>query len=105
MEQQLQLMYAFDLLIANTGRSVDNVNFRQRTWELFQTSHRRAFANGRKLPRGLRAEAITLTPGMRNALLDLNEDNLQQALGQWLNRKAIRALLSRRNAMIKLFEE
>ncbi|NNF17862.1 MAG: hypothetical protein HKN70_14050 [Gammaproteobacteria bacterium] len=105
MEQQLQLMYAFDLLIANTGRSVDNVNFRQRTWELFQTSHRRAFTNGRKLPRGLRAEAITLTPGMRNALLDLNEDNLQEALGQWLNRKAIRALLSRRNAMLKLFAE
>lgn len=100
---QLQLMYAWDLLTANPGRSADNLLYRRKLWRVMLNQHGRAFSNDRNLPKSLRADAVTLAPGVVAALGRLDQQSLQSALGSWLDDKKIRGLLGRRDAMMKLF--
>ena len=102
-EAQLQLMYAWDLLLDNTGRSFENLKFRRSLWTLHVTDHAAAFTNDKRLPRGASAGAITLAPGVRQALQALDEEQLQAAVGDWLSQRQVRALSSRREQMLELF--
>lgn len=99
---QFQLMYAWDLLTANAGRNAANLVYRRDLWTLYLTQHGQAFATSRRLPKALNADTITLAPGVRRALAGLDEDGLNAALAKWLDKKQIRALLKRRDAMLEL---
>lgn len=101
--EQLQLMYAWDLLTANAGRSADNLLYRRKLWRVMLNQHGRAFSNDRKLPKSIRPDAVTLAPGVAAALASLDERSLQSVLGAWLDDKKIRGLLGRRDAMLQLF--
>ncbi len=99
---QFQLMYAWDVLTANAGRNSANVVYRRDLWKLYLTAHGQAFGTSRRLPKGLTSDAIAIAPAVRNALTSLDEALLNAALGQWLDKKRIRALLKRRDAMLEL---
>ena len=103
-ERQLQLMYTFDVLTANAGRSFSNLHYQQRRWALYLTDHGNAFGRRGKLPSAVTSSSIAMTPSMRGALAQLDETRVQEELGQWLDKKAIKALLRRRDAMLKVFE-
>lgn len=104
MNRQIQLMYAWDTLTANSGRTADNLQYRQQLWRLQLTEHAQAFSTAKRLPKSISASAITLAPEVRSALSSLNEMTLAAALGDFLDEKRIRALLSRRDAMLDLFK-
>ena len=105
MPDQLQLMYLFDLLTANAGRSVANVLYSNDDWTLRLTGHGLAFDRAGRLSPALPDDAITLAPGVAAALRRLDEGGLEAALGEYLDKRRIRALLSRRDAILQKFSD
>jgi hypothetical protein len=101
--EQFQLMYAWDILTANTGRTTENVGFRRKLWELQLTDHSKAFATSKRLPKGLSPDTVTLAPGVYNSLAMLDEETLLSELDGLLSKRQIRALISRRDAMLVTF--
>ncbi|HLF12783.1 MAG TPA: metallophosphoesterase [Gammaproteobacteria bacterium] len=100
---QLQLMYAFDALIHNTGRTRDSVFFRLEIPDLKLVGHQRAFGAERGLREGI--GELTPTPALVEALTALNEERLEATLGTWLSGAQIRALLARRDALLERFAQ
>jgi len=103
MQDQIQLMYLFDLLIGNTGRSAANVLYATGDWTLRLSEHGRAFNPSGKLPPALSDDALMLSPGVVAALERLDRSQLEAGLGAYLDNRRIRALLSRRDQILEKF--
>jgi hypothetical protein len=103
MPPQYELMYAFDLLVANAGRSVDNIAYREDLSDLLLLDHARAFGPSRQLPSGIDESVIRIGSPLRAALARLDEDTLDARLGRWLDQRARRALLARRDRLLERF--
>jgi len=91
---QVVRMNMFDNLIGNRDRNQGNM-LHDAAWNLILLDHSRAFGEGTDLPQkpgrideGLWARIETLTPG-----------KLDAALGAWLERAEIKAILDRRDRM------
>ena len=91
---QVVRMRMFDNLIGNPDRNQGNI-LRDAAWNLILLDHSRAFGEGTDLPHklgrideGFWAEIEALTPG-----------KLEAALGAWLGRSEIKAILDRRDRM------
>ncbi|MFU8815089.1 MAG: metallophosphoesterase [Pseudomonadales bacterium] len=95
------LLYAFDALIQNQARTTTNMHYDRRTWRLASTGHQASFGRGRQLPAYLAASPQQLPAAVAQALRRLDEDLLEAALGDDLNRAQRRALLSRRDVMFR----
>lgn len=100
-EPQLHLMYAFDALIENAGRSADNILFINDISQVLLTGHTRAFGTSRSLPSGLDATALQIPAVVVEGLRMLDEETLETDLAGLLDRRQIRALLSRRDRLIE----
>ncbi|NNC38036.1 MAG: hypothetical protein HKO02_11300 [Hyphomonadaceae bacterium] len=102
--RQHQLMLAFDVLTANKGRTAANLFYRPNQGLIFLSDFTRGFDDDRILPSGIRRDAIKLSAGMKSALIQLDEQKLNSALGEVLTAREIAALLSRRDAMLRKFK-
>ena len=93
---QFELMYAFDALIGNQGRTSERILY-DAEWMLLLTGHDRAFSTAKTLPRDLPAQ-----PGaeMRRRLAALDAHGLEQAVGELLGERELGALLARRDALL-----
>jgi len=93
---QFELMYAFDALIGNQGRTRERMLY-DADWMLLLTGHDRAFGTAETLPRGLPAR-----PGaeMRRRLAALDAPTLERAVGELLGERERTALLARRDALL-----
>ncbi|HEU0224031.1 MAG TPA: metallophosphoesterase [Steroidobacteraceae bacterium] len=96
---QYNLMNVFDVLIHNTDRTQENALF-TRDWTLVLIDHSRAFATYTKNPRLLYLEEPRLTPALAARLQALDRPALQEALGPWLHRRQIDAILKRRDRLL-----
>jgi len=97
LEPQVELMRAFDALTLNRGRDGGNVLFHNELTDLTLVGHSRAFPTDKALPAGLR---LAMPTALRAALRELDEPQLDTALGAWLDARQIRALLARRDRLI-----
>lgn len=98
--EQMRLMRLFDQLIENTDRNAGNLLI-TRTWRVWAIDHTRAFRRSSTLK-----QPAMLTHADRRVLqrlAALQFDPLQHKLGRYLTGHEIRALLSRRNAIIAHF--
>jgi 3',5'-cyclic AMP phosphodiesterase CpdA len=97
-DPQVLLMYAFDALTYNTGRTQDNIVYREESSVVKLIDHGRAFGTGRqlRLPAG-----IMLSPAVRERFESLDRRTLESALGAWLDERQIRALLARRDTLLR----
>ena len=100
LEPQFQLMYAFDALTGNEGRTRDRILYDAAEWLLLLTGHEQAFGTGKALPRHLRAAPPQPGPEMRRRLALLDKATLTQALGDLLNDRESTALLARRDLLL-----
>jgi hypothetical protein len=100
-EPQLPLMYAFDVLTFNRGRTARNVFYNNELSDLTITDHRLAFGPERSLPPSFDPSRLVLPPLLVDALRVLDEPTLEAALGQWLDARRIRALLARRDRLVR----
>jgi hypothetical protein len=96
---QLELMYAFDALIGNQGRTRESILY-DAEWMLLLTGHDRAFGTGRTLPRT--PQTLAQPPGaeMRRRLAALDAATLERAVGELLGERERAALLARRDALL-----
>ena len=99
---QYNLMNVFDLLIHNTDRTQENAIF-TRDWMLVLIDHSRAFSTDSKEPVLLYKNPVQLPVDLAKRLAVLDLASLQTALGPYLHRKQIDALLKRRNRLLSQY--
>ncbi|MGH8204091.1 MAG: hypothetical protein ACREST_05735, partial [Steroidobacteraceae bacterium] len=96
---QYNLMNVFDLLIHNTDRTQENALF-TRDWMLVLIDHSRSFGTSLKAPALLYKNPVELPPALAQRLAKLDKATLQAALGPYLHRRQIDALLKRRDRLL-----
>ena len=101
-EPQFQLVYAFDTLIGNEGRTAESLLFDSGNWFVYVTSHERAFGTTRGLPAYLKARPPAPGAEVRRRLRALDEAGLKAALGDLVDARARKAILERRDALLAL---
>ena len=103
LEPQFQLMYAFDALIGNEGRTPERMAYDTSAWTVFVTNHDRAFGSGEAFPAYLKATPPRPGAELRRRLaMRLDAAKVTAALGSWLSAREQRALLARRDALVAL---
>lgn len=101
---QWAAMYAFDALIYNEGRSQNRILYDLSSWRLMLTKHDRAFAAERGRPAYLKDVSLDLHDGWRVALEALDDEKLRDQLDGVLDKRRIRALAKRRDALLAAAE-
>jgi hypothetical protein len=96
---QIELMYAFDALIGNQGRTRERILY-DAEWTLLLTGHDRAFGTARTLPRSLEARPPRPGAEMRRRLAALDMPTVERAVGELLGERELTALLARRDALL-----
>jgi hypothetical protein len=95
-------MKMFDCLIGNSDRNKGNMLIDE-AWNLYLIDHSRGFAQEKRLP------APSLFQNVDRALwarmLALDEAAVSERLGKWLDKRQIRAMMQRRDAMQKHIDE
>jgi len=93
-ENQLVRMAMFDNLIGYRDRNLGNT-LRDASWHLILIDHSRAFSESTELPRKLTRVDGTLWDKIEN----LTRPQLDAALGAWLSKNEIQAIVDRREKM------
>jgi hypothetical protein len=102
LEPQFQLVYAFDGLLGNEGRTLESLLLDTTDWYVYVTSHQRAFGNDRALPAYLKAQPPKPGSELKRRLALLNEQTLATALGELVDARGRTAILERRDALLAL---
>ena len=97
---QFELMYAFDVLIGNEGRTSERVLYDASEWMLLLTGHDQAFGTSKALPRHLQAHPPHPGAEMRRRLAMLDAALLARTVGDLLTDGQRVALLARRDALL-----
>ncbi|MDH3647794.1 MAG: metallophosphoesterase [Gammaproteobacteria bacterium] len=95
------LMYAFDGLVGNEGRTRQSMLYFGPDVSLHLTGFGRAFGTRPDLPAYLDNAELSLAPELVRRLEMLNEDSLGGELTSLLSKRQIRAVLKRRDVMLK----
>lgn len=96
---QYNLMNVFDVLTENTDRTQENALF-TRDWMLVLIDHSRAFSTRTQDPVLLYKGGVVVPPELAERLRALDRQTLQDALGAYLHRRQIDALLKRRDRLL-----
>ena len=96
----IRVMLMFDDLIANIDRNAGNILLGA-PGELILIDHSRAFGTGRKLVNPLQRVDAKLWEAMRA----LTAEQLNSALGEWLDTDQIRSIIDRRDDMVKAVDK
>jgi hypothetical protein len=99
--QQRQLMWLFDELIANVDRNLGNIVYSS-DWRLWLIDHTRAFRKNTSLKQPARVTRCDRQ--VFDRLKALNLDTLKRELGKYLDEGQIKALLSRRDLIVQKVE-
>ncbi|NNJ72849.1 MAG: hypothetical protein HKP09_06675 [Enterobacterales bacterium] len=100
LQDQMNMMDSFDYLIANTDRNQSNILFSQSDLQIWLIDHSRAFGTSVKRPEMLKRAKIVVTERFKQALSQLNEENIE-TLAPWLHKKQREAILKRRDKMLR----
>ncbi|MDQ3346812.1 MAG: phosphatidylinositol 4-kinase [Acidobacteriota bacterium] len=92
--RQAVIMKMFDNLICNKDRNLGNLLVDD-DWNVFLIDHSRAFIESKDLP----VRMTRVDREVWNRMLSLDEPALAAAMGKWIDGRARRALLARRDKM------
>jgi hypothetical protein len=98
--EQMQQLRMFDQLIENTDRNLGNVVI-STSWRLWAIDHTRAFRRSKVPPKP--ANLTRVDRGLLERLARLDFDTLKRGLKPYLDDHDVRALLSRRDAIVAHF--
>jgi hypothetical protein len=102
LEPQFQLVYAFDGVVGNEGRTLESLVLDAEDWVVFASDHARTFGNARTLPAYLKAQPPKVGAELRRRLAALDEASLEATLGDAVDAKGRKAILQRRDALLAL---
>ena len=100
-QPQVVLMQTFDLLTGNRNRRATGLVFGNEMSDLTITDNRSAFGTERSMPPGFDRSKLAMPKRLVDALTGLDEAHLQGAVGKWLDSRQIKALLGRRDHLVK----
>ncbi|MGD2166589.1 MAG: metallophosphoesterase [Gammaproteobacteria bacterium] len=100
LSDQFGAMYVFDVLIGNSGRTLDRLLYGTDNFQVILVGHDASFPTSGDKPAHLAEVPLPLTPLWVERLRSLTEDSLEESFGDVLDRRRIRALLSRRDAIL-----
>jgi hypothetical protein len=100
--EQMEIVRVFDQLIFNTDRNLGNIVIDKR-WRIWMIDHSRAFRISHDIrePKNLTRCDRALWAKMK----ELTEAQLTSALGEYVRKNEIEAMLVRRDKIVKHFEE
>jgi len=107
------VMRAFDSLIANEDRTQQNIRY-TKNWRMLLIDHSRSFRSSKKFTKNLvygqngilGAKLFRQLPrGFVEKVRVLNYDNIKEALGPFLKEKEIKAIVIRKELLLKEIEE
>lgn len=98
--EQWNAMFVFDVLIYNEGRNGRNILYSLDLWQLMLSSHGKAFSTKKGVPRRLKDVPYQVGEAWKDALFALNDEVLQQVLGDVLDHKRLSALGARRDQLV-----
>ncbi|HNP36784.1 MAG TPA: metallophosphoesterase [Woeseiaceae bacterium] len=98
---QWPALYIFDSLIYNQGRTQQRMLYSPDTWQLLLVGHESAFGNKKGRPRHLANVDLDVNNAWHVALQSLDAATLEAKLGDVLDARRRRALLDRRDALLK----
>ena len=100
--KQVQVMRVFDELIQNRDRNQGNIVW-TKDWTLWMIDHTRAFRLGKELlkPDQLNRCERSLLEGMRALTLE----RITEVMGEIMRKDEIQAVLTRRDVIVKHFED
>ena len=98
--KQLAVMYVFDALINNQGRTPSSMIYSPEDWLLVLIDHEEAFGTEPGRPEYLRDIELTVGDQWRKALAKLDDDTLRAELGDVLGDDRLAALARRRDALV-----
>jgi hypothetical protein len=93
-EREIVRMKMFDDLICNKDRNMGNLLVDDK-WNLYLIDHSRAFIGDKDLP----FKFGRVDKGLWDRMVALDEASLTTALGEWVGKTEIRAILARRDKM------
>ena len=100
LEKQRQTMAVFDALIHNPNRPLQSMLYHPGSRKLVLVDHESAFTTDPKLPDLHDNDALAIGSQWREALQELSDQRLRENLGEVLDEHRLRALASRRDALI-----
>lgn len=99
--EQWAAMYTFDVLIHNPGRPPQFMSYSPDNWQLILTGNGDSFTTSRSRPSYLRTFDLPLGTAWSERLEALDEATIDSLFAETLDRKRRRALLSRRDNLLK----
>ena len=101
LQEQWNAMYVFDALIGNPGRAREQMLYSPDNFQLVLIGHGRTFGTSRGLPAYLDAVPFELGVYWRDRLRELTEERMAELFGDSLDRRRLRALSQRRDALLE----
>jgi hypothetical protein len=101
LDKQLAGMYVFDALTHNSGRTPSSMLYSPDDWLLILTDHENAFGAESEFPDYLDGVELRVGDQWRTVLFRLDNEVLDEALGDALNETSLEALLHRKDALIR----
>lgn len=98
---QWPVMYVWDTLVYNPGRSPQNMLYSTDNWQLMLNAHQDSFASKRGRPPWLKQAELDLNEGWVDALARLSDERMQQELGDVLDKRRLAALGKRRDQLLE----
>jgi hypothetical protein len=101
LEKQWHAMYVYDVLIHNPSRTPQAMMYSPENWQLMLVNHGNSFSTNKDRPAHLENVVLEIGDEWRTALLELDDEKLRKNLGDVLDRRRLRALAKRRDALIE----
>jgi hypothetical protein len=95
------LLLTLDALMGQEQRDGDNLAYDRATWLMYLTEQQRTFPRRARLPKYQEGQSIVLPPLVAAKLEGLNQTDLTEALGGYLDEKQIEAILVRRDLLLE----
>ena len=100
-KEQYWMRYIFDILIYNEDRNLTNLLWTKDDFMLTFIDHSRAFRTSGKRPKQYKKAPLNISDLLKEKLESLSYDNLKKELSRYLNTSQIKAILKRRDLILK----
>jgi len=101
LQDQFEMMYLLDILLHNRGREKQDMRYRTGNMRLILTGNDDILGTQRGVPRYLRPAEFSVPPGVQSKLRALDGQVLEGLLGDVLGEKRQKAVLKRRDWLLK----
>ncbi len=101
LKDQFNMMYVFDILLHNRGRGKNDMHYTPGDMHLILTGNNNTLGTQRGSPKYLKSVAVSLPGYLKSKLQDMNAQMLEQLLGDVLDAKRRKAILARRDLLLK----